>query len=109
VQQTNTLIIGASFSELASAACLRKQNIEFIIIEKRKEVAVPWCNHYSRLHLHTNKRLSSLPYKKFKKEIPDIQAGSRSWIMLMIIKSLLMYLRFLIPKQYQSRNQVNIG
>lgn len=70
MQQTNTLIIGASFSGLASAACLQKQNIEFIIIEKQKEIAAPWRNYYARLHLHTNKRLSSLPYKKFKSEIP---------------------------------------
>lgn len=70
MKQTNTLIIGASISGLASAASLQKQNIEFIIIEKEGQVASPWRNHYARLHLHTNKRLSNLPYKKFGKIIP---------------------------------------
>jgi cation diffusion facilitator CzcD-associated flavoprotein CzcO len=70
VKQTATLIIGASISGLASAASLQKQKIEYIIIEKQDQVATPWRNHYDRLHLHTNKRLSNLPYKKFGRTIP---------------------------------------
>src|SRR5438445_759162 len=62
--QTNTLIIGASISGLASAACLQKKNIDYVIIEKQGQVASPWHNHYDRLHLHTSKRFSHLPYKK---------------------------------------------
>ncbi len=69
-QQVNTLIIGASISGLASAAALQKQSIEYIIIEKQSQIAAPWHNHYQRLHLHTNKRLSNLPYKKFDNKIP---------------------------------------
>jgi len=70
VKQTNTLIIGASISGLASAACLQKHGIKYIIIEKQSQVAAPWRNHYHRLHLHTNKRISNLPYKKFGSTIP---------------------------------------
>jgi len=69
VKQTNTLIIGASISGLACAACLRKENIPYTIIEKNNQLATPWRNHYDRLHLHTNKRISSLPYKKFGSEV----------------------------------------
>jgi len=69
-EKTNTLIIGASVSGLASAASLQKQNIEYTIIEKQNQVATPWRNHYDRLHLHTSKRFSNLPYKKFGKTIP---------------------------------------
>ena len=68
--ETNTLVIGGSISGLALAACLQKQRIEYIVIEKRSQVATPWRNHYERLHLHTNKRISSLPYKKFGSTIP---------------------------------------
>jgi indole-3-pyruvate monooxygenase len=68
--QTNTLIIGASISGLASAAALQKQHIGYTIIEKQSQVATPWRNHYERLHLHTNKRHSNLPYKKFDNKIP---------------------------------------
>lgn len=70
MKETTTLIIGASFSGLASAACLQKQGIDYIIIEKTNVIGTPWRNHYHRLHLHTNKRISNLPFKKFEKVIP---------------------------------------
>lgn len=70
MKQTNTLIVGASVSGLAVAACLRKQGIEYIIIEKETKAATPWHNHYDRLHLHTNKSLSALPYKNFSANVP---------------------------------------
>lgn len=67
---TNTLIIGASVAGLASAAALQRCGIEYIILEKQDEVAAPWRHHYHRLHLHTSKTFSRLPYKKFGKTIP---------------------------------------
>jgi hypothetical protein len=70
MQETNTLIVGASISGLASAASLQKQGIDYIIIEKQAQASTPWYNHYKRLHLHTNKRVSNLPYKKFNSTIP---------------------------------------
>ena len=70
MKETSTLIVGASISGLASAACLQKQGIEYIIIEKTAAVGTPWRNHYQRLHLHTNKRISNLPFKKFGSEVP---------------------------------------
>ena len=70
MKQTNTLVIGSSISGLASAAALQEQGIEYIIIEKQSLSVAPWRNHYERLHLHTNKRVSNLPYKKFDRTIP---------------------------------------
>jgi len=70
MKEANTIIVGASISGLASAACLQKHGIEYIIIEKTNSVAAPWRNHYRRLHLHTNKRISNLPFKKFARTIP---------------------------------------
>jgi indole-3-pyruvate monooxygenase len=70
MKQTYALIVGASISGLASAASLQKEDIEYIIIEKEVQVATPWRKHYDRLHLHTNKNLSNLPYKKFGRAIP---------------------------------------
>lgn len=67
--ETNTLIIGASISGLACASSLLKENIDYIIIEKQNQVAWPWRHHYDRLHLHTSKRFSNLPYKKFGNDI----------------------------------------
>lgn len=70
MQQTTTLIVGASISGLASAACLQRHGIDYMIIEKEAQTASPWRNHYDRLHLHTTKGLSNLPYKKFGRTIP---------------------------------------
>ena len=59
---STVLIVGASFSGLATAACLIRRKIPYSIIEKESTVGAPWRHHYDRLHLHTNKRLSGLPY-----------------------------------------------
>lgn len=69
IKETPTLIVGASISGLASAAALQKAGIAYIIIEKQEQVAMLWRNHYDRLHLHTPKSLSNLPYKKFNKSV----------------------------------------
>jgi indole-3-pyruvate monooxygenase len=70
LRQTNTVIVGAGISGLACAASLQRRNIEYFILEKQNQIATPWRNHYDRLHLHTNRRVSHLPYKKFGREIP---------------------------------------
>ena len=67
---THTLIIGASAAGLASAACLQREAIEFTILERCPQVATAWRNHYDRLHLHTSKKWSALPFKKFDSSLP---------------------------------------
>ena len=67
---TNTLIIGASAAGLASAACLQKKGIDFVIVEKSNKVGNSWRNHYDRLHLHTSKKWSALPFKSFDRNLP---------------------------------------
>lgn len=66
----NTLIVGASMSGLACAACLRGYDIDYQLVEQHDQIATPWRNHYDRLHLHTHKGGSSLPYKKFSRHLP---------------------------------------
>jgi len=68
--QTTALIVGASVAGLSAAAALQKQGIGYTIIEKQDRVGAPWYNHYHRLHLHTSKRFSQLPYKKFPASVP---------------------------------------
>lgn len=70
MKTTDTLIVGASFSGLACAACLRHCKIGYHIIEKHDRIAAAWHSHYERLHLHTPKTGSWLPYKKFARNIP---------------------------------------
>ena len=70
ITETNTLIIGASISGLATAAALARKTVEYIIIEQQACIAPSWHHHYERLHLHTSKRFSNLPFKKFERDIP---------------------------------------
>ena len=65
----NTLIVGASAAGLSCAAQLKRAGVPFEIVEKHANVGQAWRNHYHRLHLHTNKSASNLPYKKFPNNV----------------------------------------
>ncbi|MBZ9848833.1 NAD(P)/FAD-dependent oxidoreductase [Mesorhizobium sp. CA14] len=67
---TNVVIVGAGPAGLAVAACLKQAGQDFIILERAKEVAPSWRRHYRRLHLHTVKSLSSLPFVPFPRSHP---------------------------------------
>jgi len=67
---TDVAIIGAGPAGLAVGACLRKAGLNFIILERDRKVASSWHRHYERLHLHTVKQLSSLPYFPFPAAYP---------------------------------------
>ncbi|MFI6471944.1 flavin-containing monooxygenase [Streptomyces sp. NPDC050516] len=54
-------VIGAGPGGLAVAAALRGRGVRVVVLEKSDAVAASWRRHYDRLHLHTTRRLSSLP------------------------------------------------
>jgi cation diffusion facilitator CzcD-associated flavoprotein CzcO len=60
--RTNTVVIGASAAGLATAACLARAGVAPLVLEQHDHVAHAWRCHYDRLHLHTSKGLSGLPY-----------------------------------------------
>jgi cation diffusion facilitator CzcD-associated flavoprotein CzcO len=60
--RANTVVVGASAAGLATAACLSRLNVAHVILEQRAHVADAWRHHYDRLHLHTTRGLSGLPY-----------------------------------------------
>jgi indole-3-pyruvate monooxygenase len=68
---TPTVVIGAGPAGLAVAACLARLGESFTLLERSDQVGVSWHNHYTRLHLHTDKRLSALPYLPFPKDAPQ--------------------------------------
>jgi indole-3-pyruvate monooxygenase len=68
--QPETLIIGAGPAGLAVAACLKKRGASFVILERATTVGSSWRHHYDRLHLHTVKNHSALPYLDFPPETP---------------------------------------
>lgn len=65
-----TIVVGAGPSGLAVGACLEKVGVPCLILEQADEVGVAWRRHYQRLHLHTDKKHSELPFAAFPKEYP---------------------------------------
>lgn len=68
--ETTTLIIGAGPAGLAAAACLQRKGVPFAIVEKAAAGAASWRSHYDRLHLHTAKAWSGLPFLPFDTNLP---------------------------------------
>lgn len=64
------IIVGAGPAGLAVAGRLRRLNIPFEILEKSNQVGSAWHGHYDRLHLHTVKEKSNLPYLPFPDNYP---------------------------------------
>ncbi len=63
-------MIGAGPAGLAVGACLRRARIPFTILERGDRIGTAWHRHYDRLHLHTDKAHSTLPFLKFPKGCP---------------------------------------
>jgi cation diffusion facilitator CzcD-associated flavoprotein CzcO len=69
-EKTEVVVIGAGPAGLAVCACLRQRKVEFIILEKQSQIGPSWHRHYERLHLHTIKSLSSLPFRNHDRDYP---------------------------------------
>jgi cation diffusion facilitator CzcD-associated flavoprotein CzcO len=66
----DTIIVGAGPAGLAVGACLGRAGVPATILEQGGQVAAAWHRHYSRLHLHTDKARSQLPFAGFSRECP---------------------------------------
>ncbi len=66
----DVIIIGCGPAGLAVAARLYKRGIPFTVLESSEKIANAWHNHYDRLHLHTVKQFSHLPYEPFPENYP---------------------------------------
>ena len=69
-EATTVAIIGAGPAGLAVGACLSKAGLDFVILEKDHQVGSSWRRHYARLHLHTVKQYSALPFLPFPRSYP---------------------------------------
>lgn len=63
-------VIGAGPAGLAVGASLRRRGIVCEILESAEHIAPAWHHHYERLHLHTPKESSGLPYQPFPADYP---------------------------------------
>jgi cation diffusion facilitator CzcD-associated flavoprotein CzcO len=66
----HTIIVGAGPAGLAVGACLKQAGIPAVILEQDNKIGPAWHRHYERLHLHTDKAHSALPYAPLPKDYP---------------------------------------
>lgn len=69
-EETEVVVVGAGPAGLAVGACLRDRGVSFEMLEQAAEVGSSWRRHYDRLHLHTIKQLSALPFMPFPDDVP---------------------------------------
>ena len=69
VVETETVIVGAGPAGLSVATCLARAGHSFELVERADTVGSAWRNHYDRLHLHTDKGHSELPFQPFPREV----------------------------------------
>nr|CAB3492087.1 unnamed protein product [Digitaria exilis] len=70
-EQTVVLIVGAGPAGLATAACLTKLSIPYVIVEREDCSASLWRNRaYDRLKLHLGKEFCELPHMSYPADAP---------------------------------------
>lgn len=69
-REIETVVVGAGPAGLAVAGCLRKRKLPFVLLEREMQVGSSWHRHYERLHLHSDRRHSALPYLDFPPGTP---------------------------------------
>lgn len=66
----DVLVIGAGPAGLAATACLMRRGLRPQVVEQSDSVGSSWHAHYRRLHLHTVRWHSALPFVPFPRDWP---------------------------------------
>jgi indole-3-pyruvate monooxygenase len=66
----DVVVVGSGPAGLAVGGCLRRAGIDFVLLEKEQTLAPSWRRHYERLHLHTDRNHSGLPYFPMPRSYP---------------------------------------
>lgn len=56
------MVVGAGAAGLAAGAALKRAGLDPVLLDKDDRVGGTWARRYERLHLHTVRRFSGLPY-----------------------------------------------
>jgi putative flavoprotein involved in K+ transport len=68
--QAPILIIGGGAAGLAAAGALKHHGLDSVILDRDQKTGDIWRNRYDRLHLHTIRTLSFMPYFRMPKTYP---------------------------------------
>ena len=63
-------ILGAGASGLAAGAAMKRRGLAPMILERDERIGGIWARRYDRLHLHTARALSGLPYHSLPRHLP---------------------------------------
>ena len=63
MQVADVVIVGAGATGLALGATLKRHGITAVILDRDDQVGGTWARRYERLHLHTVRSFSGLPYQ----------------------------------------------
>jgi cation diffusion facilitator CzcD-associated flavoprotein CzcO len=74
MEAEDILVIGAGPAGLATSACLHREGLPHVVVERAGQIAPAWHRHYDRLHLHTTKTYSALPMTPWPKDAPRYPA-----------------------------------
>jgi len=74
MEADDVVVVGAGPAGLATAACLRREGVAHVVLERERQVASAWRRHYDRLHLHTTKTYSGLPMTPWPESAPRYPA-----------------------------------
>lgn len=73
-EEAEVVVVGASAAGLASAACLQRRGVVCVLLDRASCVGTAWRGHYDRLHLHTNRGASGLPFFPMPRSYPRYPA-----------------------------------
>lgn len=68
--EAGTLIVGASSAGMAVARQLQERGTPYVQVERAPVVGQMWRNTYDRLHLHTARSRSGLPFRPMPRSYP---------------------------------------
>jgi cation diffusion facilitator CzcD-associated flavoprotein CzcO len=60
--EAEIVVVGAGASGLSAAACLARLGRRPVVLHRDERVGATWRGRYERLHLHTTRRFSGLPF-----------------------------------------------
>ena len=70
MERHDVTVIGAGPAGLAVGACLKREGLSQVLLERAGSVGSTWRGHYERLHLHSDRGHSELPYLGFPRGTP---------------------------------------